>query len=67
MWQWLDRAPQGHNEGDMSWFHRHDSYNNGLPARWFAHIRRVPLEESLALSGRERQPGGQSVSVRFCG
>lgn len=27
MWQWLDRAPFGRNEGDMSWFHRHDEYN----------------------------------------
>jgi predicted dithiol-disulfide oxidoreductase (DUF899 family) len=26
MWQWLDRAPQGRNEGDLSWFHRHDEY-----------------------------------------
>jgi predicted dithiol-disulfide oxidoreductase (DUF899 family) len=26
MWHWLDRAPQGRNEGDMSWFHRHDEY-----------------------------------------
>jgi predicted dithiol-disulfide oxidoreductase (DUF899 family) len=26
MWQWLDRAPLGRDEGDMSWFHRHDEY-----------------------------------------
>ena len=26
MWQWLDRAPLGRNQGDMSWFHRHDQY-----------------------------------------
>ena len=26
MWQWLDRAPLGRNEGDMSWFYRHDEY-----------------------------------------
>jgi predicted dithiol-disulfide oxidoreductase (DUF899 family) len=26
MWQWLDRAPLGRNEGDYSWFHRHDKY-----------------------------------------
>jgi predicted dithiol-disulfide oxidoreductase (DUF899 family) len=26
MWQWLDRTPLGRNEGDMSWFHRHDQY-----------------------------------------
>ena len=26
MWQWLDRAPRGRNEGDMSWFARHDTY-----------------------------------------
>lgn len=26
MWQWLDRAPHGRNEGDMSWFRRHDQY-----------------------------------------
>jgi predicted dithiol-disulfide oxidoreductase (DUF899 family) len=27
MWQWLDRAPGGRNEQDMSWFHRHDEYS----------------------------------------
>jgi predicted dithiol-disulfide oxidoreductase (DUF899 family) len=29
MWQCLDRAPPGRNEGegDMSWFHRHDEYS----------------------------------------
>ena len=27
MWQWLDRAPLGRNEGDMSWFRRHDQYD----------------------------------------
>jgi predicted dithiol-disulfide oxidoreductase (DUF899 family) len=26
MWQWLDRAPLGRNEGDNSWFRRHDTY-----------------------------------------
>jgi len=26
MWQWLDRAPAGRNEGDLSWFARHDPY-----------------------------------------
>jgi predicted dithiol-disulfide oxidoreductase (DUF899 family) len=26
MWQWLDRAPLCRNEGDFSWFHRHDEY-----------------------------------------
>ena len=26
MWPWLDRAPLGRNEGDMSWFHPHDEY-----------------------------------------
>ena len=26
MWQWLDRAPLGRNEGDQSWFRRHDRY-----------------------------------------
>jgi predicted dithiol-disulfide oxidoreductase (DUF899 family) len=26
MWQWLDRAPLGRNEGDSSWFHRRDEY-----------------------------------------
>jgi predicted dithiol-disulfide oxidoreductase (DUF899 family) len=26
MWQWLDRAPRGRNEGDLSWFRRHDQY-----------------------------------------
>ncbi len=27
MWQWLDRAPLGRNERDLSWFHRHDEYS----------------------------------------
>ncbi len=27
MWQWLDRAPLGRNEGDYSWFKRHDKYD----------------------------------------
>jgi predicted dithiol-disulfide oxidoreductase (DUF899 family) len=27
MWQWLDRAPLGRNEGDQSWFRRHDQYD----------------------------------------
>lgn len=27
MWQWLDRAPMGRNEGDLSWFRRHDTYD----------------------------------------
>jgi predicted dithiol-disulfide oxidoreductase (DUF899 family) len=26
MWQWLDRAPLARNEGDYSWFRRHDTY-----------------------------------------
>jgi predicted dithiol-disulfide oxidoreductase (DUF899 family) len=26
MWQWLDRTPFGRQEGDMSWFRRHDRY-----------------------------------------
>jgi predicted dithiol-disulfide oxidoreductase (DUF899 family) len=26
MWQWLDRAPLGRDEGDSSWFRRHDQY-----------------------------------------
>jgi predicted dithiol-disulfide oxidoreductase (DUF899 family) len=26
MWQWLDRAPLGRNEGDLTWFRRHDTY-----------------------------------------
>jgi predicted dithiol-disulfide oxidoreductase (DUF899 family) len=26
MWQWFDRTPLGRNEGDMSWFRRHDQY-----------------------------------------
>jgi predicted dithiol-disulfide oxidoreductase (DUF899 family) len=26
LWQWLDRAPLGRNEGDFSWFRRHDQY-----------------------------------------
>ncbi len=28
MWHWLDRAPLGRNEGDMSWFRRHDTYDS---------------------------------------
>jgi predicted dithiol-disulfide oxidoreductase (DUF899 family) len=28
MWQWLDRAPLGRNEGDLSWFRRHDRYED---------------------------------------
>jgi predicted dithiol-disulfide oxidoreductase (DUF899 family) len=28
MWQWLDRAPLGRNEGDYSWFRRHDQYEH---------------------------------------
>jgi predicted dithiol-disulfide oxidoreductase (DUF899 family) len=28
MWQWLDRAPLGRNEGDMSWYRRHDQYEH---------------------------------------
>ncbi|MBV9284965.1 MAG: DUF899 domain-containing protein [Acidimicrobiia bacterium] len=28
MWQWLDRAPLGRNEGDYSWFRRHDRYES---------------------------------------
>ncbi len=28
MWQWLDRAPLGRNEGDWSWFRRHDQYDD---------------------------------------
>ncbi len=31
MWQWLDRAPLGRNEGDISWFHRHDEYTPDSP------------------------------------
>jgi predicted dithiol-disulfide oxidoreductase (DUF899 family) len=27
MWQWLDRAPLGRNEGNFSWFKRHDQYD----------------------------------------
>ena len=27
MWQWLDRAPLGRNEGDLGWFGRHDQYD----------------------------------------
>ena len=27
MWHWLDRAPLGRNNGDMSWFRRHDTYD----------------------------------------
>jgi predicted dithiol-disulfide oxidoreductase (DUF899 family) len=28
MWQWLDRTPLGRNEGDFSWFRRHDQYEH---------------------------------------
>jgi len=28
LWQWLDRAPLGRNEGDWSWFRRHDQYDH---------------------------------------
>jgi predicted dithiol-disulfide oxidoreductase (DUF899 family) len=28
LWPWLDRAPLGRNEGDFSWFHRHDQYED---------------------------------------
>ena len=27
MWPWLDRAPRGRNEGDLSWYRRHDQYD----------------------------------------
>jgi predicted dithiol-disulfide oxidoreductase (DUF899 family) len=33
MWQWLDRTPLGRNEGDLSWFHRHDEYTALSPDR----------------------------------
>ena len=33
MWQWFDRAPLGRNEGDFSWFHRHDEYPTNVSAR----------------------------------
>jgi predicted dithiol-disulfide oxidoreductase (DUF899 family) len=29
MWQWLDRAPLGRNEGDLGWFRHHDRYDHG--------------------------------------
>ena len=28
MWQWLDRTPLGRDEGDYSWFRRHDTYEH---------------------------------------
>jgi predicted dithiol-disulfide oxidoreductase (DUF899 family) len=28
MWQWLDRTPKGRDEGDYSWFQRHDKYEH---------------------------------------
>ncbi len=40
MWQWLDRAPLGRNEGDMSWFHRHDQYSAGADPNGGADGRR---------------------------
>jgi predicted dithiol-disulfide oxidoreductase (DUF899 family) len=33
MWQWLDRTPRGRNEGDMTWFHRHDQYQDSSGSR----------------------------------
>jgi predicted dithiol-disulfide oxidoreductase (DUF899 family) len=33
MWQWLDRVPLGRNEGDMSWFRRHDQYGAPTDAK----------------------------------
>jgi predicted dithiol-disulfide oxidoreductase (DUF899 family) len=27
MYQWLDRAPLGRNDGDGGWFRRHDEYD----------------------------------------
>jgi len=33
MWQWLDRAPLGRNQGDMSWFGRRDTYRSAGAAR----------------------------------
>ena len=48
MWQWLDRAPQGRNEGDLSWFHRHDEYPATAAERRDSRARRgVPVEEWL--------------------
>ena len=29
MWQWLDSAPLGRDEGEFSWFRRHDQYEAG--------------------------------------
>jgi predicted dithiol-disulfide oxidoreductase (DUF899 family) len=26
-YQWLDRAPEGRNEGDGYWWHHHDAYD----------------------------------------
>jgi predicted dithiol-disulfide oxidoreductase (DUF899 family) len=26
LWQWLDRAPGGRNEDNLSWLRRHDQY-----------------------------------------
>ena len=28
MWQWFDRSPGGRDEGDLSWFRRHDEYES---------------------------------------
>jgi len=28
MYQWLDRAPKGRNDGEGMWFRRHDEYPN---------------------------------------
>ena len=28
MWHWLDRAPMGRNDQDMSWWRRHDMYDS---------------------------------------
>ena len=29
MWQWLDRAPKGRNDGSGGWYRRHDEYPRG--------------------------------------
>ena len=72
MWQWLDRAPLGRNEGDLSWFRRHDQYAAQLPMT-VGHVAGLPIEEALvtvplagavALLGLLRDPAGRRALRR---
>ena len=65
MWQWLDRAPLGRNEGDLSWFHRHDEYGEapavirpaGVRFGWVRAGHRLVQEEKRMLA-RSGYPAG---------